>query len=85
MSKRRWMALCCLISAPVWAQTHDNAKTETQTDAWLALQRSGEAASPHRQQASFGERERSLERWLKSFEHPIPEFYEVSSEIGGGQ
>lgn len=43
---------------------------------WLELQRSGKAASPHAQPMSGEAMEKVHQRYLKSFEKPIPEFYE---------
>lgn len=57
------------------------AAPQTATEAWLQLQREGGAASRHVQAATPAERERSLQRWLDSFEHPIPEFFD--EEAGG--
>ncbi|PTC34993.1 hypothetical protein CLJ1_4604 [Pseudomonas paraeruginosa] len=42
--------------------------------AWLAIQASGQAASPVRQGATAAERERAYQRYLKSYEHEIPEY-----------
>lgn len=55
--------------------------TQTQTEAWLQLQVRGDAASKVVQTATPSEREQSLQRWLESYKHPIPEFYE--QEAGG--
>lgn len=52
------------------------AAVPTTSDAWLQLQREGGAASRHPQQATPAERELVLQRWLESFKHPIPEFFE---------
>ncbi|MDO2004441.1 DUF3613 domain-containing protein, partial [Pseudomonas aeruginosa] len=47
---------------------------QTATRAWLAIQASGRAASPVRQSATAAERQRSYQRYLKSYEHEIPEY-----------
>lgn len=54
------------------------------TEAWLQLQRGGGAASPQEQRLTPAERELAMERWLGSFKHEIPEFYEqdMAGEIG---
>ncbi|MGP6219119.1 DUF3613 domain-containing protein, partial [Pseudomonas paraeruginosa] len=39
-----------------------------------AIQASGQAASPVRQGATAAERERAYQRYLKSYEHEIPEY-----------
>lgn len=45
------------------------------TDSWLEVQREGLEASRHVQQATPAERERSMQRWLDSYEYAIPDFY----------
>ncbi|ETK24197.1 DUF3613 domain-containing protein [Pseudomonas sp. FH1] len=55
---------------------------QAETENWMALQINGRAASSTPQRATPAEREQSLQRWLDSHKHPIPEFYE--SESGGG-
>jgi len=51
------------------------AKNQQDTENWLQLQISGKAQSPVRQVVTPAERERSLQRWLDSYNHPIPEYY----------
>ena len=50
-------------------------KTQQETENWLQLQLSGSAQSPVRQTATPAERELSLQRWLDSYKHEIPEYY----------
>ncbi|ABR83316.1 MULTISPECIES: DUF3613 domain-containing protein [Pseudomonas aeruginosa group] len=50
------------------------AEPQTASRAWLAIQASGQAASPVRQGATAAERERAYQRYLKSYEHEIPEY-----------
>ncbi|TBU92146.1 DUF3613 domain-containing protein [Pseudomonas dryadis] len=57
------------------------AETETQTAYWLRVQREGLKASPYVQTSTPAERELSLQRWLESHSHPIPEFFD--QEAGG--
>ncbi|WP_346828951.1 DUF3613 domain-containing protein [Pseudomonas abietaniphila] len=60
---------------------------QKQTDAWLQLQASGKAASSVPQPSSPIERDLSMQRWLNSYQHPIPDFYEQKkggSVSGGG-
>lgn len=47
----------------------------TQTERWLQLQRDGNAASRQVQSATPAERERSMQRLLDSYSHPIPEYF----------
>ncbi|WP_300731140.1 DUF3613 domain-containing protein [Pseudomonas sp.] len=48
---------------------------QKETENWLQLQVSGSVRSPVDQVATAPERERSLQRWLDSYSHPVPEFY----------
>lgn len=52
------------------------SNTETQTEYWLRLQRDGLQASRHAQVSTPAERELSMQRWLESHKHPIPEFFD---------
>ncbi len=46
------------------------------TQKWLELQRSGKAASTQAQPISGEVMDKVHQRYIKSFERPIPEFYE---------
>lgn len=48
----------------------------TATQQWLELQRSGTAASKQSQPISGEVMDKVHQRYLKSFDKPIPEFYE---------
>ena len=50
-------------------------KNQQETENWLQLQVSGSVQSPIRQTATPAERELSLQRWLNSYKHEIPEYY----------
>lgn len=52
------------------------ACTLTPTQQWLELQRSGKAASPQAQPISGEVMDKVHSRYIKSFEKPIPEYYE---------
>lgn len=52
-----------------------NAQKPSPVQQWLELQRSGKAASPQAQPMSGEVMEKVHQRYLKSFEKPIPEFY----------
>lgn len=54
-------------------------------DKWLQVQREGSQASATPQRLSAQERELANQRWLDSFTHPIPEFYERDAGGGFGQ
>lgn len=59
-------------------------KNQQETENWLQLQVSGRAQSPIPQTATPQERELSLQRWLDSYTHPIPEYYK-QDEGGSGK
>lgn len=63
-----------------------SSASQNQTEAWLQLQTSGKAASATPQPATPIERDLSMQRWLNSYQHPIPEFYEQKKggTVGGG-
>jgi len=67
-----------------------SSANQKQTEAWLQLQASGKAASSIPQPSSPIERDLSMQRWLDTYQHPIPDFYEqkkggtVSSGSSGG-
>ena len=46
------------------------------TETWLQLQASGKAASAIPQSVGPAERDLALQRWLDTYQHPIPEYYE---------
>lgn len=79
----------CVHQAPV-SQTADAnghpprvlSMGSSDADKWLQVQREGSQASSTPQRLSDAERELAHQRWLDSFSHPIPEFYE--RDAGGG-
>lgn len=52
------------------------AQASSSTQQWLELQRSGTSASSQAQPLSGEAMDKVHQRYLKSFEKPIPEFYE---------
>ncbi|GAB7532598.1 DUF3613 domain-containing protein [Pseudomonas sp. 3A(2025)] len=71
-----------------WAiEPGPSAPTQAQTEAWLQLQVRGDAASKVVQTPTPSEQEQSLQRWLDSYKHPIPEFYDQESggKMGSGK
>lgn len=58
-------------------EAHDASPTKQ----WLELQRSGMSASPQDQPISGEVMDRVHRRYLKSFEKPIPEFYEHETPV----
>lgn len=52
----------------------------SETRSWLELQRSGQAAAPERP-VSGAVASRTYKRYLKSFDHPLPEFFGRDSAV----
>lgn len=86
--------ICCLglLTLPVAAHAIEAGPASPQqqeTEGWLQLQRSNRAASTQQQTSTATERELSMQRWLKSYEHEIPQFFDqdeggkVDSGSGG--
>lgn len=65
------------------AQPREQRQVASQAESWLAIQRDGAAASNHKQVLTSAERERSYQRWLDSYQHPIPEFFEQKQDDMG--
>lgn len=57
------------------AQADDSQPIGDSTRAWLDMQRSGKSAAPAQRLSSAAE-SRVYARYLESFTHPIPEFYD---------
>ncbi|CAN7704047.1 MULTISPECIES: DUF3613 domain-containing protein [Pseudomonas] len=73
-----------LLALPLAAHAIDAGPASPQqqeTEGWLQLQSSNTAASTKPQTASAAERELAIARWLKSFQHEIPEFFD--QDAGG--
>lgn len=80
-----------LLAVPLLAHGIDGPASPQQqeTEGWLQLQSRNKAASPTPQTSTATERELSMQRWLKSYEHEIPPFFDqdeggkVDSGSGG--
>lgn len=59
-----------------WAAEKGDSPWQEQTQNWLQLQSQGRQASPTPQAATPAEREQSMQRWLDSYKHEIPDFFE---------
>ena len=81
------MALLVTVSYPIYAHNTPEVypwsgeQTVLATENWLTLQREGQAASPHPQSMTLAEQEKIMARWLNSYEHPLPDFFQ--QDIGG--
>ncbi|MFI8480641.1 DUF3613 domain-containing protein [Pseudomonas sp. NPDC078700] len=87
--KTQWVT-CSLLALglllPMLVQADDKVTSRplpqpSKTESWLAIQRDGRAASAKLQSATPAERELAYQRWLDSYSHPIPDFYD--QEEGG--
>ena len=83
--------LCCigLLALPLTTHAIDPGPASAQqqeTEGWLQLQRSNKAASQKPQTSTATERELSMQRWLKSYQHEIPEYFDQyeSGKVDGG-
>lgn len=74
-----------LLALPLTAHAIDAGPASPQqqeTEGWLQLQSSNKAASAKPQASTATERELSMQRWLKSYQHEIPQFFDQDT---GGQ
>ncbi|MBU3824843.1 MAG: DUF3613 domain-containing protein [Candidatus Oceanisphaera merdipullorum] len=80
-------ALLVTFSYPIYAHSTPEVypwsgeQTVLATESWLRLQREGQAASAHPQTMTLAEQEKIMARWLDSYQHPLPDFFE--QDIGG--
>ncbi len=77
--KREILCVACLLggSTGAWAiEPGPSSSQQKQTEAWLQLQPQGQAASTHPQNSTSAEKDLSLQRWLKSYSHEIPDFFD---------
>ncbi|MCP2065254.1 DUF3613 domain-containing protein [Pseudomonas laurylsulfatiphila] len=73
-----------LLALPLTAHAIDAGPASPQqqeTEGWLQLQARNKVASDKPQTASATERELAMQRWLKSFQHEIPQFWD--QDAGG--
>lgn len=47
-----------------------------ESETWMQIQSSNQAASKIPQNATPLERDLAMRRWLETYKHPVPEFYE---------
>ncbi|SEM89479.1 Protein of unknown function [Pseudomonas sp. ok272] len=83
MTKLHILGCLGLLSLPLSAMAIDAGPSSAQqqeTEGWLVLQSRNQVASPIPQDATATEREQAMKRWLKSFSHDIPDFFEQGKE-----
>jgi hypothetical protein len=83
--------LVCIVALSLsdvaWAiDDGPSSPQQAATERWLQLQPRGVMASPIPHTVTPTERDLSLQRWLNSYQHPIPEYYEQDKggKMSGG-
>ena len=78
MKTKRLLIVCmACLSTTAWAiEPGPSSPYQQGTEQWMQLQIRGVVASPHLQTASATERDLAMQRWLNSFNYPIPEFFD---------
>lgn len=81
MMTKQLMIVCMVsLSTAAWAiEPGPSSAAQQGTESWMQLQIRGVAASTQLQTASAAEREMAMQRWLNSFNYPIPEFFDQDS------
>ncbi|ROM75025.1 hypothetical protein BK654_19480 [Pseudomonas brassicacearum] len=81
MKTKQLMIVCMMcLSTTTWAiEPGPSSAAQQGTESWMQLQIRGVVASTHLQTASATERELAMQRWLNSFNYPIPEFFDQDS------
>ncbi|WP_223456152.1 DUF3613 domain-containing protein [Pseudomonas sp. GL-RE-19] len=78
MNTKRLLIVCmtCL-STTAWAiEPGPSSPYQQGTEQWLQLQIRGVVASTKLQTASATERDLAMQRWLNSFNYPIPQYFD---------
>ena len=78
MNTKRLLIVCtaCLSTTVRAIEPGPSSPYQQGTEQWLQLQIRGVVASTKLQTASATERDLAMQRWLNSFNYPIPEFYD---------
>lgn len=78
MNTKRLLIVCmACLSTSAWAiEPGPSSKEQKGTEQWLQMQIRGVFASPKLQTASATERDLAMQRWLNSFNYPIPEYFD---------
>lgn len=78
MNTKRLLIVCmACLSTTAWAiEPGPSSAPQKGTEQWLQMQIRGVFASPKLQTASATERDLAMQRWLNSFNYPIPEFFD---------
>ena len=75
---QKLMMTLALVACPLSALADEPLRQrppDSVTEAWLRVQASNRQASPNVQRQTAAERDASMQRWLDSYKHPIPEVF----------
>lgn len=78
------LPLISLFGAGIAVADSQEGSSGEETRRWLELQRSGVAASTTRQTVSGPVANEIYKRYVESFKHPIPEFYNSDKDGDSG-
>lgn len=78
----KMLSAVVLLSLPLVGKA--DPKSGTDARAWVDLQKSGKAASKQTRPVPGEVADKTYERYVKSFDHPIPETYNRESFTSGG-
>lgn len=97
MNKRYLLVVLMMLPATLWAQSARDASTSpattgdapgqsfgAQTQAWVDLQVSGRESTHHTPALSGDVATHIYDRYLKSFDHPIPDTFSREKFVQGG-
>ncbi len=80
---KRWLTVPALLMVCALAQAEQQqAPVGTDTRAWLELQRSGAASSPEVQPVPGEVADKVYQRYLNSFDQPVPPRFDRESFVG---
>ena len=86
MKPKALLLSALLVAAPAWAQAPAAPTTDgSATRAWMALQKGDEGTVSTPRPQSGEEAERVYQRYLDSFDHPIPEAFDRERFNSGSQ
>lgn len=74
-------SLPVLADEPQPSSGQQTEEAQLPTKAWLEMQSSGAAASPQRQPLSGQAMNQIHERYIKSFSHPIPDYFKYDESL----
>lgn len=83
MNRLSILACLGLLALPCSAMALEagpSSPQQAETEGWLQLQISHQAASPIAQTATATERELAMQRWLRKFNYDIPDLFEQGQE-----